>query len=118
MIDTFGKKIRCLRKDRDLTLRALSEISGIEITYLSKIENDKTGIPEVKTIEKLARALSVTQDTKEELYRLAKQIPADIKNNITESKFFFEVFRSSKDFNDQDLLKIVEEIKKKKKKAK
>jgi transcriptional regulator with XRE-family HTH domain len=112
---TFGNKIRELRKEKHLTLKQLSKKSGIEITYLSKIENNKTGSPEINTIEKLATALNVGQDTKEELYRLAKQIPSDIKNNITKSKVFFDVFRSAKDFNEEELLRIVDEIKKRKK---
>ena len=110
----FGTKIKDLRKERNFTLKDLSEKSGIEITYLSKIENNKTGVPEIRTIDKLITALDVDEKTKEELFRLAGQIPPDIKNSITERKDLFDVFRVAKDLNENELLELVQQIKKKK----
>jgi len=116
MNESFGQRIKSLRKEKNLTLRELSDKSGIELTYLSKIENGKTGgnSSEVATIEKLARALDVDANTKDELFRLGKQIHPDIKDKISESKFANEIFRSIKDLDEEDLLKIVNEIKRKK----
>ena len=64
----FGDKIREMRRRDKLTLRELSERSEIELTYLSKLENNKTGVPEEKTIEKLVKALRVNTDEREELF--------------------------------------------------
>ena len=38
----FGEKIRQLRHEKDLTQPALAEAMGIEQSYLSKLENDKS----------------------------------------------------------------------------
>jgi transcriptional regulator with XRE-family HTH domain len=112
---TFGAKIKALRQERKLTLKELSEKSKIGITYLSKIENDRTGSPEESTINKLIAALKVNSDTKEELFRLAKRLPHDLKEGITKSKTFFDVFRAAKDLSEKELEGILEEIKKRKK---
>ena len=105
-----------MRKEKNLTLRELSDKSGIELTYLSKIENSKTGgkSAEEETIKKLAEALNVDNDTREELFRLGKQFPLDLKNKITESKLMYEICRSVKDLDEQDLQKIVDDLKNKK----
>jgi transcriptional regulator with XRE-family HTH domain len=113
---TFGTKIKALRQERKLTLKDLSEKSGIEITYLSKIENDKTGTPKESTIDKLISALKINLDTKEELFRLAKRLPHDLKEGITKSKAFFDVFRAAKDLSEKELEGILEEIEIKKRK--
>lgn len=39
---TFSKRVRELRKTRNLTQRELADRVGINFTYLSKIENDKS----------------------------------------------------------------------------
>ncbi len=116
MNEAFGQKIKSLRKENKLTLRELSNKSKIELTYLSKIENNKTGgnSAEVATIEKLADALGVDANTRDELFHLGKQMPPDIKDNYNQSKFALEIYRSVKDLNEEDLLKIVNEIKRKK----
>ncbi len=38
----FGEKLRQLRNDKDLTQPELAEAMGIEQSYLSKLENDKS----------------------------------------------------------------------------
>ena len=38
----FGEKLRVLRNDKDLTQPELAEAMGIEQSYLSKLENDKS----------------------------------------------------------------------------
>lgn len=115
--ELFGVKIRMLRKDKGMLLKDLAVKSGIELTYLSKIENDRTGIPEAGTIEKLAKALGVDEDAKQELFRLAKQIPPEWKEIIAAKEGLFEIFRSTKDFDEQQLRELIEDIKKRKKNA-
>jgi transcriptional regulator with XRE-family HTH domain len=111
----FGTKIKELRQVKKLTLKELSEKSKIGITYLSKIENNKTGIPAIETIDKLIAALNVNEETQEELFRLAKQLPPDIKDSVTKSKALFDVFRAAKDLNENELKGLVEEIERRKK---
>lgn len=106
----FGDKIREIRRRNKLTLRELSERSEIELTYLSKLENNKTGVPEEKTIEKLVKALRVRTDEREDLFRLTKQIPTDWKNDLTENTKIFEIFRSAKGLSEAQLEEIQKEI--------
>jgi transcriptional regulator with XRE-family HTH domain len=53
-----GMKIRELRNERNLSLRTLAELSGLNINTLSLVENGKSS-PSVGTLQQLARALEV-----------------------------------------------------------
>jgi len=53
-----GQRLRKLRGERGLSLRALAEKSGLNANTLSLIENDRTS-PSVSTLRQLARALEV-----------------------------------------------------------
>ena len=68
----FGERLRELRKERGLTLRALAESVGVDFSYLSKIENGKAGyLPGADTIRALADAL--------ELLELADKVPPEME---------------------------------------
>ena len=56
----LGKKIRQLRKKRGYTQDKLAEITGIDYKYIQKIEGKKPPAIRIDTIEKLAKALSVS----------------------------------------------------------
>jgi transcriptional regulator with XRE-family HTH domain len=53
-----GRRLRDLRAERDLSLRALAERSGLNVNTLSLIENGKTS-PSVGTLQQIAAALEV-----------------------------------------------------------
>ncbi len=53
-----GKRLQELRISQDLSLRALAELSGLNVNTLSLIENEKTS-PNVSTLQQLATALNV-----------------------------------------------------------
>lgn len=53
-----GLRIRYLRKQKGLTLRDLSELSGLSINAISRIENHQTS-PTVFSVHRLANALEV-----------------------------------------------------------
>lgn len=52
-----GRRLRLLRAERGLSIRALAEISGLNVNTLSLIENGRTS-PSVNTLQQLARALN------------------------------------------------------------
>lgn len=58
---SLGSEIRELRKARKLTLQALSQQTGISLSYLSAIERD-AGNPSVEVIRTIAEALAVDVD--------------------------------------------------------
>src|SRR3990170_7086872 len=53
-----GAQIRRRRHDRDLTLSRVAERTGLNIGYLSQLENDKAS-PSLETLAALAEALDV-----------------------------------------------------------
>ena len=76
METTFGQKLREFRLEKSMTLRALAEATGVDFTYLSKIENNKVGyLPGAETIRDLATALNVDAI---ELLELANKLPPEL----------------------------------------
>ncbi|MDH3975776.1 MAG: helix-turn-helix domain-containing protein [Deltaproteobacteria bacterium] len=58
-MESFGTKIRKIRKEKRLTLEKLSNMCGVDRTYISKIESGKIKNPYVPTLEKIANGLLV-----------------------------------------------------------
>lgn len=58
---TFGEYVRAGRLRQKVSLRALSEMSGVSLSQLSKIENDEA-VPKHETICKIAKALKFDED--------------------------------------------------------
>jgi transcriptional regulator with XRE-family HTH domain len=54
----FGKRVRFLRRTRDLTQEALADNTGLSAEYISRIERGLTS-PSFESIVILARALEV-----------------------------------------------------------
>jgi transcriptional regulator with XRE-family HTH domain len=80
----FGQKLRELRREKGLTLRALAEAVGVDFTYLSKIENGKAGyLPGAETIRSLAAALEVEPL---ELLQLANKVPPEVESFAGDAK--------------------------------
>jgi transcriptional regulator with XRE-family HTH domain len=53
-----GRNLRDLRAERELSIRSLAELSGLNVNTLSMIENGKSS-PSVSTLQQLASALTV-----------------------------------------------------------
>jgi transcriptional regulator with XRE-family HTH domain len=53
-----GAQIRRRRRERSLTLAAVAELTGLNVGYLSQLENDKAS-PSLETLASLAAALDV-----------------------------------------------------------
>lgn len=56
----FGERLRQARLDQGLTLREVSEESGISITYLSDLERNVLDNPTLDTLTAIASALRVS----------------------------------------------------------
>ena len=57
-LHNIGKRLRWFRKEKGMTLRALSEVIGCSESLLSKIENNKVD-PSLKTLHSITTALGV-----------------------------------------------------------
>jgi len=108
MPQTFGQRIKELRKAKGLGQRAVAAQVGINFTYLSKIENDKVdfaAFPSEETIRKLAKVLEADVD---ELLLMAEKIPDHIRRRVLEKP---EAFRMIASLDDKSLDRLVKGIK-------
>jgi HTH-type transcriptional regulator, competence development regulator len=75
MTGTFGKLILKARRDKQYSQRELAKLIGINFTYLSKLENDRTDYPPSKEIiQSLAKYLDLKE---EKLTQLAGRIDSE-----------------------------------------
>ena len=58
LLSRFGKNLRTVRKEKGYSLERLSELSGLDYSYISSVERGLKNIS-LKSIEKLARGMSV-----------------------------------------------------------
>lgn len=71
---SFGSVLRRLRRDRDLGIKQLAPELGVNYTYLSKLENDKS-IPSEDLIDRIAEYFHEDRDR---LYIAADKIPTTV----------------------------------------
>lgn len=58
--EEFRFYIRKLRKEKGLTLRELSDLSGVSQSYITNVENGKRSIPSPEILKKMAAPLGVS----------------------------------------------------------
>jgi XRE family transcriptional regulator, master regulator for biofilm formation len=86
---TFGQRLKKLRMDRKLSLKALAQQLGISLPYLSQIEAD-LAIPSEPLARSIARYFNANE---EELVFLARRVPKQLDEliekfpNATEAYF-------------------------------
>lgn len=119
----FGKRLRELRLDRNLTQRELAEAvsarlresdqGSFDFTYLSKIENGRLPPPSTTTIMQLAAVLNTNPD---ELLALGGKAPPDLGDALKHSQGARTFFRSAKDFGltEQEWQELIDAMKKQK----
>jgi transcriptional regulator with XRE-family HTH domain len=60
MSGSFGDFLRNLRQERGLTLRQVEREARVSNAYLSQIERGERGIPNMRVLERLAKAYGVS----------------------------------------------------------
>lgn len=97
-METFGQRIKRLRKARRITQTKLAKLVGVDFTYISKIENDRGSTPPAElTIRKLAMFLYTDA---EELLLLAKKIPQNLQETILDDKLVADFLRVAPKLNE------------------
>jgi len=90
----FGEILREKRRESRLSQRSLAERVGVDFSYISKLENDRTPPPAAETIIKISAVLGCTS---EELLAAAKKIPSDVGGSLaakpSAQRFLQEAFR-------------------------
>ncbi len=62
LIETFGRNVRKLRKERGWTQEQLAFEAGVKRAYLSEVENGQRNVS-LDVVEKLAKALDVRPES-------------------------------------------------------
>jgi len=107
MKTTFGKRVRELRKAKNLTLRELAAKVKVNFTYLSKIENQKLSFGEYPSEDLIRKLAKVLGDEEDDMLLLAQKIPEDIKKRVIERP---DAFRKIAKLDDETLNKLLEEL--------
>ena len=112
MPETFGERIRRVRKALDLGLRKTASMAGISATFLSRVETEKEpAIPSEDKIRKLAEVLDEDFD---ELMQLAGRIPASVKEYMKADPGMPEFLRRAQESNisSEKLMELLDQAKK------
>jgi transcriptional regulator with XRE-family HTH domain len=86
----FGRHLRNLRKQKNISQRDLATQVEIDFTYLSKIEGGRSAPPSEEVIRHIAQVLDADED---ELINLAGKVPKDLKAVLEESPQAVELLR-------------------------
>lgn len=100
MEDTFGQKLRAIRRAADVTQRQLAERSGVDFSYISKLENDRMSPPAADTVVRICEALGVAPD---ELLAAAGKLPQDIQQRVGSNPAAIQFLRKAQDMKLTDL---------------
>ena len=99
----IGEKIKNLRKQKNMSLRELAQITGLSKTTLGDLEKDIKN-PSLETLEKIAVAFAITPaellmetDSTEELMESAKNSGSEILAGRSKSGDLLKVLYRAKD---------------------
>jgi transcriptional regulator with XRE-family HTH domain len=71
-VTPFGQKLRAMRADRGVTLKAMAEAIGVSAAYLSALEHGRRGAPTWYLVQRIITFFNVIWDEAEEIERLAQ----------------------------------------------
>ena len=87
---TFGERIRKLRLEKKLSQLQVADRIDIDVTYLSKIENDRVPAPAADVVRRLAEVFGCGF---EELLLLGDRVPAEYARQIRDDSLVADFFR-------------------------
>lgn len=87
-MNTFGERLRELRKQQGMSQRELAQRVHLDFTYLSKIETGNSEMPGAFAIHRIAHELSANE---EELLGLAGKVPLELKTMMQDNPCFAEL---------------------------
>ena len=68
----FGQRLRAMRDERGLSLKAMAEALRVSSSYLSALEHGRRGSPSWFMVQRIIAYFNVIWDEAEELQRLAE----------------------------------------------
>jgi HTH-type transcriptional regulator, competence development regulator len=94
MKETFGKLLKDLRREKNVSQRELAEKIGVDFSYISKVENDRLPPPAAETTIKIARALGIPV---EELLSHGNKLPLDLKDMLGSNAAALKFMNAARD---------------------
>lgn len=88
----FGQALRARRQIAGLSQRELAAQSGLNFSYISKIENGRLPPPAADTIVLICRAL---QTEPEDLLALTGKIPTAVRQTVSKSRISQQFLREA-----------------------
>jgi len=85
-MESFGEYIRALRKEKGLNQTQLAAMLGLDMSAISKIENNKISFKE-NLLSKLAEIFDIALETVQEKYFSDKFAYEVYKNQVPETVF-------------------------------
>jgi transcriptional regulator with XRE-family HTH domain len=71
-VTPFGERLRALRAERGITLKAMAASLGLSAAYLSALEHGRRGRPTHALVVAICAQLNIIWDEADELARLAR----------------------------------------------
>lgn len=93
---TFGDAIRQLRLGKRLSQAQVADWVGIDVTYLSKIENNRVPPPAEAVVRRLADVLGGTAD---DLLIMGNRVPENYARQIRDDSLVADFFRQARGLN-------------------
>jgi SOS regulatory protein LexA len=91
-LQLFGAYLKELRKKQGLTLRQLSEKTGVSNAYLSQLENGKRGIPKPDILMKIHKPLEVEyEDLMEKAGHISSQVRSELLPETIQAMASYDV---------------------------
>jgi transcriptional regulator with XRE-family HTH domain len=100
MIDKdFGEALRQIRREAGLTQRELASKTGLDFSYISKVENGRNPPPAADTIVQLCAAMGVQPEA---LLALTGKLPSDVQKAVGANSAAQEFLRFAQKLNLSD----------------
>lgn len=99
MDNVFGNVLREKRRDARISQRELAERTGLDFSYISKIENGRLPPPAADTIVLICQVLAIPP---EELLALTGKIPSSVQKTISTKKNAQSFLRAAQEMGLSD----------------
>lgn len=109
MEETFGQKLKSLRRSQNVSQRELAQRVDVDFSYISKIENDRLPPPAADRIVAICEVLGVDPTL---LLSMTGKVPSQIQQNIGTSQGAQEFLREVQSLNlsDQEWKKMIRSL--------
>ena len=99
----LGEKIKSIRKQKNMSLRELAQITGLSKTTLSDLENDAKN-PSLETLQKVSKALEISiadlisaTESEDDLVASVRDSGSEILAGLSKSGDLLKVLYRAKD---------------------